>query len=104
MYATIGATAPGGPGSTLEGVTEIHLSGKVRMADCVPNRKRGLRRRDIIVVHKKEIGSLPNAECRVVHKALSATNITGEERTHSGCNTGEPGSTGWRITSYDVMF
>lgn len=94
IYASMGAIAPGGPGSTLEGITEIELAGKVRISTCVPKRKRGLRRRDIILVEKKEIGSLPKIECRVLENALSATNISGEVRTESGCNTGEPGTTG----------
>lgn len=94
MYATIGATAPGGPGSTLHGVTHIHLAGNVRISTCVPNINRGLRRRSMIVIHNNHIGSLPNIHCRVVHNALSARNMGNEVRDHSGCNTGGPGTTG----------
>lgn len=98
IYATIHAVAPGGPGSTLHGITHIHLAGNVRIASCVPNVNRGLRRRSIILVHNNHIGSLPNIHCRVVHNALSARNITNHGRTHSGCNTGHPGTNttgGW---------
>lgn len=72
----------------------MHLSGLLRIATCVPNVKRGLRRRDIILVHNKHMGSLPKMHCRVIHKTLSATNMGGHVRDHSGCKTGEPGG-GW---------
>lgn len=94
----MGATAPGGPGSTLEGVTEMELSGNVRIDSCVPNMNRGLRRRDIILVHNNHIGSLPNIHCRVIHNALSTRNISNHVRDHSGCNTGHPGGNGWKVS------
>ncbi len=94
MYIHICAAAPGGPGSTVHGITHIHLAGVGRIGSCVPKRNRGLRRRSVILIHNNHIGSLPNMHCRVIHNALSATNITGHARHHSGCNTGHPGTKG----------
>ncbi len=91
IYIHICAAAPGGPGSTLHGMTHIHLAGSGRIGTCVPNRNRGLRRRSVILIHNNHIGSLPNIHCRVIHNSLSATNMTNHARHHSGCNTGHPG-------------
>lgn len=91
IYIEICAAAPGGPGSTVHGITHMHLAGRGRIGSCVPKRKRGLRRRSVMLMHNKHMGSLPNIHCRVIHKALSATNMTKHAREHSGCNTGHPG-------------
>lgn len=96
IYLRIVAHAPGGPGSTLHGITGIHLAGNRRIVTCVNNRNRGLRRRSVILIHNNHIGSLPNIHCRVIHNTLSYLNISGHHRNHSGCNTGHPGTTtGW---------
>lgn len=92
MYAHMCAAAPGGPGSTLHGMYHIHLAGNFRIASCVNNRNRGLRRRSIVLVHNNHIGSLPNIHCRAMHNTLSYSNIGSHGRTHSGCNIGHPGT------------
>lgn len=71
------AVAPGGPGSTLEGMTGVGLGGYVKsegrgvVVTCVPNRGRALSVRGLMLVETNGAGSLPNLGCGIVQNMLS---------------------------------